>query len=75
MTRFIFRRASNEEFEHVVDIYHWCKATFTNEYVDWQVTFGDTDDEAAFVIYNEPAALLFSLKWSSNDNYPSKHSY
>jgi hypothetical protein len=64
MTRFIFRRASNEELEHVVDIYHWCKDIFAEEYIDWQVTFGDTDDEAVFNVYNEAAATLFSLKWS-----------
>jgi hypothetical protein len=60
---FTFRRASNEELEHVVDIYHWCKATFAEEYVDWQVTFGDTDDEAVFAIYNEAGATMFKLRW------------
>jgi len=71
MKEYIIPRKSNEEFDEMLEIWHWCERTFGKRdynkggHYNWDVGFTDaTEDNVTFTFYDESLATLFALRWS-----------
>lgn len=69
MNEYIVSRYTNDELEHLIEMFNWCEENFGKISYDtkgWECGFADlTDYNAKFTFFDKEMATLFLLRWGN----------